>query len=127
MSIFHRVFIALVLLVFAFAALPGAAFAQSSDFYTDCEKFPGSLGCAPVGEPPAGDSVPHQTRNLELSTGPVFAGGSCPQNLAVHILGRNYTVLNMAQPCAWIVDYMRPIILLMAAISAVFIVLPKES
>ncbi|MBA4112008.1 MAG: hypothetical protein C0492_01370 [Verminephrobacter sp.] len=116
-----------LLLLMLFLLPASGAFAQSSDFYTDCEKYPGSLGCLPVGDAPAPEQVPSETRTLELLPGPVFGGGGCPANLNVHILGRTYTVLDMAQPCAWIVGYMKPIILLMAAISAVFIVMPRES
>lgn len=126
MSIFHRVVIALVLLVFAFAALPGFPYAQSSDFYTDCEKFPGSLGCAPVGEPPA---VSPSAPNAQFRA--VHRPCVCRWFLSSKPRGPHpRPQLHSAEHGAalrLVVDYMRPIILLMAAISAVFIVLPKES
>jgi|GEM_PF-4151533 len=117
----------LALLLFVVLAFP--AFAPSAyawEFYTDCEKYPDSLGCMIFGDPPASEQVPEQTRDLELQPGPVFGGGSCPANLHVSISGRSVTVLNMAQPCAWIEGYIKPVILLMAAISAVFIVVPRD-
>lgn len=114
-------------LLCVFLALAGnAGFAQSQDFYTDCDKFPNSLACMAAGDAPAPEQVPSQTRDITPQSGPVFGGGGCPANLNVGIAGRSITVISMATPCAWIVDYMRPLILLLAALSAVFIIFPNE-
>ena len=102
------------------------AFAFDGEFYTDCEKYPGSVGCMPVGDVPAQETVPSQTRNLELQRGPVFAGGGCPANVHSSIAGRSLLLVNMAQACNWIDFYMRPLVLLLATISAVFIVVPRD-
>lgn len=110
-------------LLFFVLAFPSA---HAFDFYTDCEKYPDSLGCMIFGDPPAPESVPQETKNIELQSGPQFAGGSCPANLHVSISGRSVRVLDMVQPCAWISGYIKPVILLLAAISAVFIVVPKD-
>lgn len=115
---------ALLLLVLASSC--AVAMAQQSDFYTDCEKFPESLACMPGGDAPAPEQVPSETRVLTPQTGPAFAGGGCPANLNVSVANRSLTVISMATPCALIVDYMRPLVLLLAAISAVFIIMPTE-
>lgn len=117
----------LAALLFVVLALPSfAPSAHAWEFYTDCDKYPDSLGCMLFGDPPAAEEVPEESRNLESQPGPVFFGGGCPSNLSVSIGGHSITVLNMAQPCAWIEGYIKPVILLMAAISAVFIVVPKD-
>lgn len=92
------------------------------DFYTDCEKFPGSLGCTPVGEAPSPEAIPTETRTLELQNGPSFNGGGCPANLTFTLKGQTFTGIDMAQPCAWISGLVKPVILLLAFISAVGIV-----
>jgi len=94
------------------------------DFYTDCDKFPGSLGCMPVGDPATPEEIPTENRNISLQNGPVFSGGSCPANFNITVLGRTFTMLEMAQPCAWISGAFKPIFLLLCFISAVFIVKP---
>lgn len=116
----------LVLLLFVVLAFTPSAHAFDFDFYTDCEKYPDSLGCMVFGDPPAPEQVPQESRQLEQQTGPVFAGGGCPANVVVTVGGVSYTALNMAQACNWIEIYMRPLVLLFAAISAVFIVAPRD-
>lgn len=93
---------------------------------TDCDKYPNSLGCMPVGSPPPDGTIPTQTRTITQQQGPSFGGaGVCPANLMVSVHGQSIKALDMAQPCSWIVNYIKPILLLLAAISAVFIVAPK--
>lgn len=96
------------------------------NFYTDCDKYPGSLGCMPVGSEPPSVDVPKRSLDLTLQSGPSFSGGGCPANLTFNIHGQSLTGINMATPCAWITSYVRPVILLLAAISAVFIILPRS-
>lgn len=94
---------------------------------TDCDKYPGSLGCMPVGTPPPDGNIPTQTRTITQQQGPSFGGGgSCPANLMLNIHGQSIKALDMAQPCSWIVNFVKPIILLLAAISAVMIVAPRS-
>ena len=92
------------------------------DFYTDCEKFPGSIGCMPVGEVPPAEAIPRQTRNISLQNGPAFGGAGCPANLTFTLHGHTYTGINMSEPCGWISNLVRPVVLLLAFISAVGIV-----
>ena len=95
------------------------------DFYTDCDKYPGSLGCMPVDSPPS-EQIPSETRQITLQNGPSFNGGSCPANLNITVAGRVFTAVDMVQPCNWIANYVKPVLLLLAAISAVFIVMPRS-
>lgn len=91
---------------------------------TDCEKFPGSLGCAPLGTPPTSD-IPTSTREITLQTGPTFSGGGCPADVMLSIHGMSIKAVDVQQACGWVSNWVKPIILLLAAISAVFIVYPK--
>lgn len=115
---------AVLALVGAVLAAPAQAF--DFDFYTDCEKYPDSVGCMPAGDAPAQETVPSESRTLELQPGPTFAGGGCPANVSASIMGRSVQLVNMAQACSWIDVYMRPLVLLLATISAVFIVVPRD-
>lgn len=114
----------LVAFLLCFSAFPAAA--QFEDFYTDCEKYPNSVQCLPVGDAPAPEPIPSEERTITNLSGPVFGGGGCPANVTVDVIGRTITALNMAQPCAWIHDFMRPMVLLLAGFLAVFIVFPEE-
>lgn len=89
-----------------------------------CSLFPDILACKKLEEPPP-EELPKRDQNITLQTGPSFAGGSCPPDVVVSVGGQQITVLSTAEPCGWIESYMKPIILLLASISAVFIVLPR--
>lgn len=89
-----------------------------------CALFPDILACKKLEEPTK-EELPKRDQDITLQTGPSFSGGSCPPDVVVSVGGQQVTVLSTAQPCGWIESYMRPIILLLASISAVFIVLPR--
>lgn len=90
-----------------------------------CDLFPDILACKKLDEP-ATEEIPKETRTIELQTGPTFSGGSCIPDVVVTVFGRSITVLAMAEPCRWISELLRPLILLFAAMSAVFIVIPRS-
>lgn len=92
------------------------------DFYTDCDKFPGSIGCMPTGDVPGPETVPAETRSLELQSGPVFAGSGCPASTTLTVAGRTFTAIETSAVCGWVSGVMRPVILLLAFFSAVMIV-----
>lgn len=91
---------------------------------TDCDKYPGSLGCIPVGDIPDVE-IPTDEREIQLQDGPAFGGGSCPPDLVINLHGTTVTALDMSVACGWISNLMRPLVLLLASISAIFIVAPK--
>lgn len=91
-----------------------------------CKKNPDILACKLLNEPPP-EEIPKEERNIELQDGPSFSGGSCIPPLDVTVFGNNVRVIDFATPCGWLSDYLRPLLLLMASISAVFIVMPRES
>lgn len=89
-----------------------------------CKDHPDILACKKLEEPEAAD-IPKRSEEISLQQGSTFSGGGCVPDLVVQVFGRSVTVLSMATPCGWITSYMRPLILLLAAMSAVFIIYPK--
>lgn len=89
-----------------------------------CSLFPDILACKKLEEPTK-EELPKRDQDITLQTGPSFSGGSCPPDVVVSVGGHQVTVLATAEPCGWIEGYMKPIILLLASISAVFIVMPR--
>lgn len=92
------------------------------DFYTDCDKFPGSVGCAAVGSPPDVETMPKETRTIGAISGPSFSGEGCPSNLNIAFAGHSFQIVDMSIPCGWISGLVKPIFILLSFISAVFIV-----
>ena len=92
------------------------------DFYTDCDKYPGVVACAGVGDAPAAEEVPKLNREFLLQAGPSFTGYGCPANLNIGFGGHSFQVVDMAVPCSWIENLVKPIFLLLSFVSAVFIV-----
>ncbi len=88
-----------------------------------CELYPDILACKKLDE--VTDEIPKRDQDIALQDGPDFAGGSCPPDVTVSVNGQSVTVLSTALPCDWIQTYLRPIILLLASISAAFIVVPR--
>jgi len=92
------------------------------DFYTDCDKFPGSLACSQRGEPPDLEDIPDETRTFALQAGPTFSGAGCPSSVSFSIAGNSLQMFDSAVPCGWISGLVKPVFILLAVISAVFIV-----
>lgn len=91
-----------------------------------CKLNPDILACKKL-DPPEEGEIPKEDRDITLQTGPTFGGGACIPNVTVQVFGTTITALNFTEPCRWLSDYLKPLLLLMASISAVFIVLPRES
>ncbi|MDP3424430.1 MAG: IgG-binding virulence factor TspB family protein [Burkholderiaceae bacterium] len=91
-----------------------------------CKLNPDILACKKLDSPEEGE-IPKEDRDITLQTGPTFGGGACIPNVTVQVFGTTITALNFTEPCRWLSDYLKPLLLLMASISAVFIVLPRES
>lgn len=90
---------------------------------SECEKNPGSIGCAeldtPTVEIPKTEKrVSYQAENLG------FGGGSCPANVVMtpaH-MASPITVINWADNCQKITTYAKPMILAMALFAAMMII-----
>lgn len=91
-----------------------------------CEKNPDILACKKLEEPEQTE-IPKETRTIKLVDGPTFSGGSCIPDVMATVNGQSIKILETSTPCGWISDFFKPLILLLASISAVFIVMPRDS
>jgi hypothetical protein len=89
---------------------------------TDCDKYPGALSCSDLDDPDD-EEVPRETRHIELQDGPSFAGGSCPADLVISAAGHSFNVFDASVACGWVLAA-RPVILFLAALSALTIIRP---
>lgn len=89
-----------------------------------CKDHPEILACQEL-DTPSDEPIPKDTRNITLQTGPTFGGGGCIPDVVVNVGGQQITVLAMTVPCGWIENLLKPFILLIATISAVYIVMPR--
>lgn len=90
---------------------------------SDCDKFPGALGCADVEEPDSQEQIPREDRHIELQQGGSFGGGACPDDLVINVRGTAIQVTDSSTACGWIA-LARPVIILLAALSALTIIRP---
>lgn len=92
----------------------------------ECEKFPERVGCAEL-DTPDGD-IPKREHNLTFTADSRFASSaSCPANVYSPIHGQSVMIWDWTATCGFLAGYVRPVVLAMAAIAALFIVLPARS
>lgn len=91
---------------------------------TDCDKYPNSFACALLGDPEDDQQEnPKEGRNILLLSGSGFSGAACPANLVISSFAHSFQVFDSSVACGWI-RAARPVILLLAALSALTIVRP---
>jgi len=101
--------------------MPGCSAGKS-----ECELHPDSVGCASFGEVPA-DGIP--TASKSLSYVPDVTGlssGSCPAPISVHTSNGD-VVLDLTDYCSALETYAKPVIILLAMLTAIFIVTPGRA
>lgn len=89
----------------------------------ECAKNPDSLNCADL-DVPAGE-IPRTTKNVVYTPDSWFGGGTCPADKTMTTHGMTIKVWDWAGSCYWLVNYFRPILLIIATIAALMIVVPK--
>lgn len=90
------------------------------DSKTECEENPDSLNCADLDTPEV--EIPKDTRTLTLKDENLFGSGSCPADKYATIGGQSLKVVDWQQDCAFIVNGVKPVLLILAAIAAFMIV-----
>lgn len=100
-----------------------AAKPTEKDPATDCDKFPSSLGCSDLDVPDG--TIPKTTKNIAYTAETWFGGGSCPADKYLTTHGQQIKVWDWQSTCSNLVTYFRPVLLICAAVMALFIVLPK--
>lgn len=89
-----------------------------------CEKHPDILACQkPDLDTPDGE-IPRTSKTVTYAEEGGFGGGSCPGNLYSNIGGKSVMVYNWSETCGVVSTYLRPIILLLGAMGALFILIP---
>lgn len=92
---------------------------------SECEQNPMRVGCQEL-EAPTGEDIPKENRMLTLQDGGTYAGGGCIPDVFVTVNGHSIKALDTTLPCGWISDFLKPLLLLFASVTAVFIVMPRE-
>lgn len=90
---------------------------------TDCDKYPSSLGCTDLDVPDG--TIPKTTKNIAYTAETWFGGGTCPADKYLTTHGQQIKVWDWQSTCSNLVTYFRPVLLIVAAVMAMFIVLPK--
>lgn len=89
-----------------------------------CEKHPDILACQkPDLDTPDGE-IPRSSKTVTYAEEGGFGGGSCPANIYASIGGNQTMVYNWSETCGVVSTYLRPIILLLGAMGALFILIP---
>jgi hypothetical protein len=88
---------------------------------TDCEKNPSALGCINTGEVDNTVKLPTLDSGFSSISAVAFADSStCPSPVSFSVIGQSYAI--SYQPmCDAGLSYIRPIILLLASVAAVFV------
>jgi hypothetical protein len=100
-----------------------AAKPTEKDPATDCDKYPSSLGCTDLDVPDG--TIPKTTKNIAYTAETWFGGGTCPADKYLTTHGQQIKVWDWQSTCSNLVTYFRPVLLIVAAVMAMFIVLPK--
>ena len=69
--------------------------------------------------------IPRTTKNIVYTPESWFGGGTCPADKTMTTHGHTIKVWDWAGSCYWLVNYFRPILLIIATIAALMIVVPK--
>lgn len=89
-----------------------------------CEDKPDSIACAELDTPEG--EVPTENKTITYAPEEMgLGGGSCPADLTMSVMsrgGQSMKVWDWAQSCAKITTYVRPLVLTLASITALFLV-----
>ena len=89
-----------------------------------CEKYPDILACAKPELDTPDEEIPKKEKQLTYAEEDNFGGGACPADIYSNINGQSYKVYDWQQTCSVVQQYLRPLILLLGAMGALFILIP---
>lgn len=101
---------------------PGDGDKPSDDKPGLCDMYPDILACAKPDLDTPGGEIPKSQRSVELSDSDLFGGGACPANVYATIGHQYLQVWSWDQSCYYIVKYLKPVILVLGAFTALMIV-----
>ncbi|WP_312302209.1 hypothetical protein [Diaphorobacter nitroreducens] len=87
-----------------------------------CEKHPDILACSKPELDTPEDEIPRETRDVSYQPESLFGGGVCPSNKTMSTHGMQLTVWDWQENCGYIRGYFRPVIMVLCAIAAFYIV-----
>ena len=90
-----------------------------------CDKNPNALACLELDTPEG--EIPKGTFNVTYSVENSWGNGSCPADKYATLAGKSIKVYDWAQTCDYVATYVRPILLLLCALGALFIVMPGRA
>ncbi|SDC08971.1 TspB protein [Paracidovorax valerianellae] len=92
-----------------------------------CQKNPDILACQkPDLDTPDGE-IPKSTVDVTYQIEDTWGSGACPASLYANINGQSVMVYDWPQTCSIVATYVRPLLLLMCALGALFIVMPGKA
>lgn len=90
-----------------------------------CDKHPESLACTELDTPEG--EIPKSTFEVSYSIENSWGSGSCPADKYATLAGKSIKVYDWAQTCDYVATYVRPILLVLCALGALFIVMPGRA
>ena len=90
-----------------------------------CDKNPESLACTELDTPEG--EIPKSTFDVSYSIENSWGSGSCPADKYATLAGKSVKVYDWAQTCDYVATYVRPILLVLCALGALFIVMPGRA
>jgi hypothetical protein len=90
-----------------------------------CDKNPDSLACTELDTPEG--EIPKSTFDVSYSIENTWGSGSCPADKYATLAGKSVKVYDWAQTCDYVATYVRPILLVLCALGALFIVMPGRA
>ncbi len=90
-----------------------------------CDKNPNVLACLELDTPEG--EIPKGTFNVTYAVENSWGNGSCPADKYATLAGKSVKVYDWEQTCDYVATYVRPILLLLCALGALFIVMPGRA
>ncbi len=90
-----------------------------------CDKNPNVLACLELDTPEG--EIPKGTFNVTYAVENSWGNGSCPADKYATLAGKSIKVYDWEQTCDYVATYVRPILLLLCALGALFIVMPGRA
>ena len=98
---------------------------EEKDERTECEKNPKQLSCAELDTPDG--EIPKAKVSVTYSIEDSWGGGSCPADVYAKAGNQMVKAYDWQQTCSYVSTYVRPILLLLCAFGALWIVIPGKA
>jgi hypothetical protein len=91
-----------------------------------CEKSPDILACAkPELDVPDGE-IPKERREVSYEEENIFGSGACPADKVISLRGQTLKAWDWQMSCGYLTGTVRPIVLVLAALAALVILIPRS-